>query len=175
MTMAIEHMTRPDQPSRADQFKTGMRKLASGVTLITAAHGNERAGLIATAVSSVSTTPPTLLICVNRAASAHDVIDRAGSFAVNLLAADDLHLADIFGKSALRDQRFKVGDWSTLLSDAPVLDSALASFDCEIVQRMPYGSHTIFLGHVHDVRVDAANGDPLLYMDSAFRRLAGTA
>ena len=46
----------------ADQFKAGMRKFASGVTLITSARATEQAGLVATAVSSVSTTPPTLLI-----------------------------------------------------------------------------------------------------------------
>jgi flavin reductase (DIM6/NTAB) family NADH-FMN oxidoreductase RutF len=117
----------------ADKFKAGMRKFASGVTLITSSNEGTRAGLVATAVSSVSTTPPTLLICVNRSASAHDVIDKSGSFAVNVLSANDLHLIEVFSRSALRDQRFKVGDWGTLVTGAPVLASAMASFDCEVV------------------------------------------
>jgi flavin reductase len=155
----------------ADKFKAGMRKFASGVTLITSAHDSARAGLVATAVSSVSTTPPTLLICVNRSASAHDVIDKSGCFAVNLLSAGDLNLVEVFSKSALREERFKAGGWKTLVSGAPVLISALASFDCEVVQRIVYESHTIFLGEVREVRVVEEKIDPLLYMDSAFRRL----
>ena len=155
----------------ADQFKAGMRKFASGVTLITSARATEQAGLVATAVSSVSTTPPTLLICVNRSASAHDVIDGSGSFAVNLLSASDLPLVDVFSKSSMREERFKTGDWRTLISGAPILASALAAFDCEVVQRLVYESHTIFLGEVQEVRIAQEDADPLLYMGSAFRRL----
>ena len=54
-----------DQHPRADAFKAGMRKLALGVALITSATPGRRFGLIATAVSSVSASPPTLLVCVN--------------------------------------------------------------------------------------------------------------
>lgn len=148
-----------------------MRRLASGVSLITGAQAGVRAGLIATAVSSVSTSPPTLLICVNRSASAHDVIDRTGRFAVNFLSAADLHLVDAFSKSVLREERFKAGVWTELSSGAPILRSSLAAFDCEVVQRIAYESHTIFLGEVKDVHLAEADVDPLLYMDSTFRRL----
>jgi len=159
----------------ADQFKAGMRRFASGVTLITATHDDMRAGLVATAVSSVSTAPPTLLICVNRSASAHDVIDKSGCFAVNLVGAGDVDLVDVFSKSALREQRFKAGEWTTLVSGAPILATSLASFDCNIVYRLAYESHTIFLGEVKMVRIADDDVDPLLYMDSTFRRLVRAA
>ncbi len=148
-----------------------MRRLASGVTLITGAQAGVRVGLIATAVSSVSTSPPTLLICVNRSASAHDVIDQTGGFAVNLLSAADLHLVDTFSKSALREERFKAGVWTKLSSGAPILESSLAAFDCKVVQRIAYESHTIFLGEVKKVHLAEADVDPLLHIDSTFRRL----
>lgn len=168
-------VTNVTAPCGADQFKAGMRRLASGVTLITSVYEGKRAGLIATAVSSVSTTPPTLLICVNRSASAHDVIDGSGSFAVNLIAASDLYLVDVFSKPALREQRFKAGDWTTLASGTPILATSLASFDCKIVHRLAYESHTIFLGEVNMVRIADGHDDALLYMDSTFRRLVRAA
>ncbi|MBR0752438.1 flavin reductase [Bradyrhizobium jicamae] len=164
-------LSRPDPKTRADAFKSGMRRLASGVALITSAAGGQRAGLVATAVSSVSTSPPTLLICVNRNASAHDVIDRSGAFAVNLLSAGDVTLVDMFSKTARRAERFTSGDWRTLVTGAPLLGSALAAFDCQVVQRLGYETHTIFLGEVMQVRTAAQEIDPLLYMDSAYRRL----
>lgn len=164
-----------DQKARADSFKSGMRKFASGVALITSAAAGQRAGLIATAVSSVSTSPPTLLICINRNASAHDVIDRSETYGVNLLAAGDLDLVDVFSKTARRAERFASGDWRTLATGAPILASALASFDCQVVKRLAYETHTIFLGEVMQVRITEQDIDPLLYMDSVFRRLERTA
>lgn len=160
-----------DAMSRADAFKSGMRKFASGVALITSAAAGHRAGLVATAISSVSTAPPTLLVCINRSASAHEVIDRSEVYAVNLLAAADLDLVDVFSKSARRAERFTSGDWQTQITGAPVLASALAAFDCKVVQRLAYETHTIFLGEVLQVRIAGQDVDPLLYMDSAFRRL----
>ena len=52
-----------------------------------------------------------------------------------------------------------------------LLASALASFDCRVVQRLAHESHTIFLGEVLQVRLAERDADPLLYMGSAFRRL----
>jgi flavin reductase (DIM6/NTAB) family NADH-FMN oxidoreductase RutF len=159
-----------DQETRAASFKSGLRRFASGVALVTSADNGDRAGLIATAISSVSTSPPTLLVCVNKNASAHDVIDRTGIYGVNLLSAGDLELVDVFSKSTRRAERFALGNWRTLVTGAPVLASALASFDCRVVRRLAYESH-IFLGEVMQVKIAEPDIDPLLYMDSAFRRL----
>jgi flavin reductase len=160
-----------DLKVRADSFKSGMRKFASGVALITSATNGHRAGLIATAISSVSTSPPTLLVCVNKNASAHDVIDNSRTFGVNLLSACDLDLVEAFSQSARRAERFASGHWLSMVTGAPMLASALASFDCQVVQRFAYETHTIFLGEVMQVKVAEQDIDPLLYMDSAFRRL----
>ena len=155
----------------ADSFKAGMRRLASGVALITSVDETGRAGLIATAVNSVSAEPPTLLACVNRSASAHNVIERSGYFCINLLSGGDLDLVNVFSRTVRREERFRSGEWCTLATGAPVLDSALVAFDCEVVQRFPYETHTIFLGIVRDVHLPESDLDPLLYLNSAFRRL----
>jgi flavin reductase (DIM6/NTAB) family NADH-FMN oxidoreductase RutF len=168
----IEQASPPlDQTARADCFKSGMRRFASGVALITSTDAGQRAGLIATAISSVSTSPPTLLVCVNRNASVHDVIVRSATFGVCLLSTADLALVDVFSNSARRAERFTSGDWHTLITGAPLLASALASFDCRVVQRLAHESHTIFLGEVLQVRLAERDADPLLYMGSAFRWL----
>lgn len=109
----------------AELFKRGMRRLASGVSLITTIDDGVRYGLVATAVSSVSAAPPTLLICVNTAASAHDHVAAAGVFCVNILAEGHEDVAARFSSSRDRETRFASGEWRQIETGAPALVGAL--------------------------------------------------
>jgi flavin reductase len=154
-------------------FKTGMRRLAAGVCLVTATdRDGVRQGLIATSVISVTVEPPSLLVCVNRAASCHDTIADSGAFCVNLLTEADDEVARRFGSSAARERRFADRQWRALETGAPALDGALASFDCRVSTRVPVGSHTIFIGAVVALALREGAGAPLLYLDGDFARLA---
>ncbi len=153
-------------------FRAGMRRLAAGVSIVTTIEDGAPHGFVATAVSSVSAEPhPSLLICVNRGASTHDRIDRTGIFCVNLLATDDQDMAAGFA-AASRERRFEDPRWTTLASGAPALSSALATFDCTVLQAVPVHSHTVFIGEVRDVRLWGDEIAPLLYIDGRFGGLA---
>ena len=160
----------PSDTEMVDLYKAGMRRLAAGVSLITSGSGEQRAGLIATAVISVSMHPPTLLICVNQSASAHPVITETRNFCVNVLATESIDIAGQFSSSTRRHERFTGGNWVQSARGAPLLKDALVAFDCEVVFSLAYGTHTIFFGKIMDVQL---NGDgphePLLYLDRAFR------
>lgn len=132
----------------------------------------ERFGLTATAVCSLSDDPPTLLVCVNRSASAHDVIQSRRHFSINLLAADQQAVAAHFaGRAGLKGEaRFAGAAWGTLATGAPILVDALAAFDCEIVQEHVFPTHTIFIGQVVATAAREA-ADPLLYLRGEFRQL----
>jgi flavin reductase (DIM6/NTAB) family NADH-FMN oxidoreductase RutF len=154
----------------AAAFKKGMRHLAASVTLITTKHRELRGGLTATAVCSVSAEPPQILVCVNKSASAHDPIGEAGFFCVNILCPDHRKLAERFaGMDGVEgDDRFcDMGDWTTLSTGAPVLKGCPVSFDCKLVTRLSAGTHTIYIGEIVDVALDA-EAKPLLYADGAF-------
>jgi flavin reductase (NADH)/flavin reductase len=156
-------------------FRAGMRQLAGGVCIITslsAARG--RAGLTATAVCSVSAEPPVLLICVHRDNRSHDVIRDAGVFAVNVLDIADQALAHRFAGSVAGDERFHGARWTRLLTGAPVLESALASFDCRIGQTLDAGTHRVLLGEVQAVRLGPAGGRPLLYAHGSYGGFAAS-
>lgn len=152
-------------------YKSGMRRLASGVSLITSSHNDIKAGLVATAVSSVAADPPTLLICVNKSASAHNVIESSSSFAVNLLATSDEEMVAAFSDPARRAERFRTGSWSVAETGVPILESAVAAFDCQVVEKISYGTHTIFLGEVRAVSDAGDEGDPLVYHNQRMQRL----
>jgi flavin reductase (DIM6/NTAB) family NADH-FMN oxidoreductase RutF len=156
-------------------FKTGMRHLAASVCLITTRHGAERGGLTATAVCSVSAQPPQLLVCVNREASAHPLIVASRIFAVNVLAPCHRPIAERFaGMDTIEgDARFiDMGDWRTLSTGAPVLLGCPVTFDCRVVSTTVAGTHTVVIGEIIDVALDAANL-PLLYAEGTF--MAGDA
>jgi len=149
-------------------FKSGMRRLAAGVSVITTALKGERHGLVATSVCSVSAEPPSLLVCVNQEASSHAAIREAGIFCVNLLGQDDDLLAKRFSDPAARALRFADREWSTLATGAPALVGALASFDCDVATMIPSGSHTIFIGNVQAAKLWQNDIAPLIYLDGRF-------
>lgn len=162
-------MNRPDVAGLAAQFKTGMSKLASGVALITACQGDQRGGLIVTAVNSVSADPPSLLVCINETASAHDLILSSGRFCVNFLAATDAGIAAQFSSSSRRAERFVTGEWAQMASGLPALATALAAFDCDVSQTVTCNTHTLFIGTIREIRVNAQEQHPLVYLDRSFR------
>ncbi|MDB5557865.1 MAG: flavin reductase domain protein FMN-binding protein [Enterovirga sp.] len=156
-------------------FKRGMRRLAAGVSLVTTIDGDEPHGLLATSVSSVSADPvPSLLVCVNRSASAHDRIQKASVFCVNLLGEDEMHLAERF-MSADKASRFAGSCWTVLETGAPAVEGALASFDCEVLKAVEVGSHTLFIGAVKVARLWDEEISPLLYLDGRFEVLRSAA
>lgn len=156
----------------ADIFKQGMRRLASGVSLITTIDDGVRHGLVATAVSSVTATPPSLLICVNQSASAHDHIVASGIFCVNVLADGHQEVAARFSSARDRATRFDQGDWRRIVTGAPALHGALVSFDCEVRQTIPYASHTIFIAEIVGTELWSESVEPLVYLQGGYHLLA---
>ncbi|RST87660.1 flavin reductase [Aquibium carbonis] len=153
------------------EFKTAMRQVACSVAVITARSGKLVNGLTATAVCSVSASPPVLLVCVNKGASAEAIIAESGSFAVNFLTEEQHRVARLFSTSKLSpDERFAEGRWQAQVTGAPVLDGALASFDCLVEDCVPSGTHNIYFGRV--VATASLDQEGLIYRDGSFRRLA---
>jgi flavin reductase (DIM6/NTAB) family NADH-FMN oxidoreductase RutF len=144
------------------QFRAAMRQLASTVTVITARHADEHHGMAATAVTSVSMDPPSLLVCVNRGATMHAALGQSALFCINLLGVQHGPLCDAFGGKLVGSARFGVGDWASDEDGVRYLTDAPANIFCRLEQQHNYGSHTIFIGRVERVRV-IEEGQPLLY------------
>ncbi|MFG1360572.1 flavin reductase family protein [Xanthobacter pseudotagetidis] len=152
----------------ADAFKAGMRALAAGVTVITSCADGRLNGMTATAVCSVSASPPRLLVVVNRESASHDLIARGAAFAVNLLAHHQEPLAARFAQRIERP--FEGLAFAQGQTGCPLLEEAAASLECRLDDRHEAGTHTIFIGEV--VHVRTADAAPLLYFSGAYRRLA---
>jgi flavin reductase (DIM6/NTAB) family NADH-FMN oxidoreductase RutF len=150
-------------------YRNLMRQQAGAVALIATGKPGGRTGMAATAVCSLTDNPPTLLVCVNQSASAHDIIAEMGSFSVNLLCPAHKELVGVFtGQTGLKgEERFDDAQWLTMVTGAPVLKDALASFDCEVSDQKMVSTHTIYFGAVRD-GVAREELDPLVYFRGNF-------
>lgn len=145
-----------------------MGHFATGVTVVTAYHDGEIAGMTANAVTSLSLNPPLILVAVDKTAAMHGVLTASRHFALNILSDSQEQLSRRF---ALRGPK-EVNDltWKKAASGAPILADALAWLDCRLADMMPGGDHDIFIGEI--LAGDSREGLPLLYFCGKYRRLA---
>lgn len=155
----------PQPPSSADlteAFRDAMRHVAATVYAVTTIHGGERFGILATAVSSLSFDPPSLIACINRGASLHDPITQAGRFGINVLGLGNRDVAERFMVPGGAG-RFDVGEWEEERG-VPVLASAQSSLVCTVADRHAFGTHTIFIGELIAAK-HRKDAKPLTYFD----------
>jgi flavin reductase (DIM6/NTAB) family NADH-FMN oxidoreductase RutF len=153
-------------PDLLETFRVAMRHVAATVYAVTTGHDGQRFGILATAVSSLSFEPPSLLVCVNRTASLHDPMASAEMFGVNVLGQVNCNVAENFTRTAGGEGRFNVGEWDEL-EGVPVLANAQSSLVCKVAHRHSYGTHTIFIGELVAAR-HRENAKPLTYYDGRY-------
>jgi flavin reductase len=158
-------MTETD-PALAEAFKQAMRRVAATVNVISICVDGQPMGITATAVSVVSMDPPSLLVCVNQAASVHPKIENVVHFNVNVLHRDQAEVATIFADRKLEALRFVRG-WDSDCVTPPRLRNAQAVIRCRRIDHHRFGTHSIFIGVVEEVAA-RSEVDPLIYLDGRF-------
>jgi flavin reductase len=120
-------------------------------------------------MTSVSASPPLLLVCVNRDSVPHDAIRGNGRFAINVLGAGQQAIADRFAGRGENAYVFEATSWDSCKS-LPRLRDAAAWFDCRLSSAMSFGTHSVFVGEVLETR--AGDQMPLLYTNRRYGRPA---
>ena len=147
-------------------FRQGMSNLGAAVNVITTQGDAGMAGFTASAVCSVTDTPPTLLVCLNRSASVYETFKKNQVLCVNTLASHQQNLSNLFGGKTPMAERFSQGNWKTLVTQSPVLEDALVSFDCEVVQCLSVGSHDVLFCEVK--AMCQSQGNALMYFNRSY-------
>jgi flavin reductase len=150
-----------------------MGRFATGVTVVAARHGPLLAGMTATAIASISIDPPLMMASIARKAETHVAIVGSHAFAASVLSLDQRDLAECFAQPTTADKlkRFCDASWHEAETGSPILEGALAYFDCRLTDRHDGGDHSMFIGEIvaAGYREDA---EPLLWYASDYRRLA---
>jgi flavin reductase len=149
------------------EFRTAMARLASAVTLVTTDGPAGSRGLVATAVTSVTDCPPTLLVCVHKSARCNKLIKANGVFSVNILNGAQAEFVQRFSGPHDDDPFADGTSWATLVTGSPVLKKALANIDCELEQIVNIGTHSLFVGQVAAIRIGRAKRG-LVHFDRMF-------
>ncbi|PWW03381.1 flavin reductase [Hoeflea marina] len=143
-------------------FRNGMSRLGSAVSVVTTVFGGRRFGFTASAVCSVSDTPATLLVCINRASSSFPAFANTRYFCVNTLLPEQEDISNVFGGRTSAADRFESGEWGDGLTGVPLLANASVSFECELTTVIDEATHRVFFGRVIQVRENAEKAT-LLY------------
>jgi len=155
------------------RLRAMMGRFATGVSVVAARHGPLLSGMTANAIASISVDPPLMMASIATKAETHTAIIGSHAFAISVLADDQRELAECFAlpTTAGKLTRFCDAAWHEAETGSPILDGAIAYFDCRLTQRHDGGDHTVFMGEIvaGGYREDA---EPLIWFGSGYRRLA---
>lgn len=158
----------------ATDFRDAMSLLTTAVNVVTTKGESGIHGFTASAVCSVTDTPPTLLVCMNQAARSHAHFADNKILSVNVLGAQHESISNAFASQLGSNERFEYGQWTELVTGAPVLKDALVSFDCVIDDIQQVGSHSVFMCQVVGIKhAKAQEGqqESLVYFNRAYSRV----
>ena len=154
-----------------ESFKQAMRRVASTVNVISICVDGKPMGITATAMSALSMDPPSLLVCINRAAAVHTSMEDVTHFRVNVLHRDQEATARMFADRRFHAERFTSG-WDNDCVRPPRLVDAQAAILCRRIDHHRFGTHSIFIGVVEEVEI-RGGVDPLVYLDGRFGGIGG--
>ena len=152
-------------------FRNAMSLLTTAVNVITTEGEDGMHGFTASAVCSVTDTPPTLLVCMNQSSRSHTHFVDNKILSVNVLGAQHEKISNAFASSKLSSEdRFKLGAWTTLETGSPILEDALVSFDCEIEQIQEVGTHSVFMCRVIAIK-QSQQDESLVYFNRDYHQV----
>jgi flavin reductase (DIM6/NTAB) family NADH-FMN oxidoreductase RutF len=153
-------------------FRDVMSRFASGVTVVTTMCDGVPHGLTVSAFSSVSLSPPRVLICLGNDTDSKPLIDRSGCFAVHILGREQVDLGPRFAKLIPGvDDPFEGMTYRAEATGAPIFDDCIAWLDCRVESAFPTGDHTIYVGDVLAAGRPHSESEPLLYYRRGWRVL----
>lgn len=163
---------------KATAFRDAMSLLTTAVNVVTTKGSSGTHGFTASAVCSVTDTPPTLLVCMNQTARSHAHFLENRTLSVNVLGAQHEPISNAFASKLCSEERFQQGSWTTLVTGAPILEDALVSFDCEIEDVQQVGTHSVFMcrvvginhGEQYSDQQEGA-GESLVYFNRAYHQV----
>lgn len=153
-----------------DEFRSAMRALPAGISIVTTGTGEAMSGLVVSSLTSISAEPPLVGFFINRNASCHALLLASGRFVANVIGESHRHVMAAFLRLPQGPERFTVGRWIDGAASLPVLADAVASLQCDIVFTQPIGTHSMVVGKIHHTGLSA--GAPVVHFDALTHGLA---
>ena len=150
-----------------EELKALMQRHPTGVVVVTVDLEGERLGLTVGSLVSVALEPPLVAISIARQAALHELLRSAGGYAVSLLGAGQLELAQHFARGVP-----PIALWQGIEkrdgARGPLLEGALGWLECELAGEHEAGDHTLFVGRVERVE-PGEQGAPLIRLGGDYQ------
>lgn len=132
------------------QLRQVLGAFPTGVTVVTTVDAQGKAfGVTANSFSSVSLDPPLVLWSQALTSSSHHAFRDSDRFVVNIMADDQVHIANRFARSG--DDKFAGISVRPGLGGVPVIEGSAATLECVKVAAYPGGDHIVFIGRVEHI------------------------
>lgn len=145
-------------------FRALMRRVPAAVAIAATGEADARTGITVSSIATVCADPPTLSFCVNRSSGSHDALALADHVALSFLGPAHAEIARAFAGAVPAAERFDHGQWQTGVTGMPVLTDAAGSCECEILERITIGTHTLLVVSVLTASVPS-DSQPMLNFD----------
>jgi 3-hydroxy-9,10-secoandrosta-1,3,5(10)-triene-9,17-dione monooxygenase reductase component len=157
----------------SDVFRLVMGHFVTGVTVISALDGERPLGITVNALSSVSLDPPLVMVALDRRRFLTPVVRAAGRYAVNILSEQQQALSDCFAGAPVEPGReaFCGAPWHPGKTGLPIIEGAIASLECTVVETFSAGDHDLFIGRVDALGTEDDHPMPLLYDRRQYLRI----
>lgn len=153
-------------------FRDAMASLSAAVNVITTDGPAGKVGLTATAVTSITDTPPTLLVSINRNSGTNPVFKANRKLAVNILESNQLDVAEHFAgmHRTTMEERFELFPFQKGKFNLPILEGAIANLEGTIVAVHEVGTHSLLIVELDEI-INHESGDGLVYFSRRFHTL----
>ena len=151
-----------------DAFKAAFRRLAAGVTVVTALQPDgSPAGFTATSVASLAAVPPMATFNMARKASAWPAIEQTDHVLIHFLGVRNRAAAETLSLDA--EFRFQGPHWAPGPLGLPLLHDVPAWMLCRIIGRYPVEESAVVVVQIEDGALGAED-TPLLYHERQYWR-----
>ena len=135
--------------------KTALRMIPYGIYVLTAeARGEAPAAATVNWVTQTSFNPPLIAVGVKVESGAYAAAKASGHFVLNVLGKGQQGAAFTFFKPAqLEDGKLSGEEIAWAHNGAPILKSAPAAIECQVVEIVEKGDHHTFIAEVTNVHL----------------------
>jgi 3-hydroxy-9,10-secoandrosta-1,3,5(10)-triene-9,17-dione monooxygenase reductase component len=163
------------------RFREVMSRFATGVSVVTTFEGEgdsrRPAGITVNALSSVSLDPPLVMVALDRGRFITPMVRANGRYAVNVLGDGQQALSDCFahgpaGPGGLGREDFCGASWQAGATGLPLIDGAIATLECTVLETFSAGDHDLFVARVDNLAAPDDPTHPLLFFRRQYVRVA---
>ena len=155
-----------------EALRSAMRAWSAGVTVVTSVYEGETHGMTVNSFTSISLTPPLLIISLQQHTRTHEMVMKSRMFGLTILSSEQTNISDLFaGRMPEVKDRIAAVKTETLVTGSPLIVGGLAWLDCRVLQTYDAGQTSLFIAEAVAAR-GTGSGEPLLYHNREYWKLS---